>query len=210
MLLRSETLHGIERGTISLAFRRWKRPTVRSGGTLLTGAGQLEIGVVRVVSAADITEAEAVRAGFASKDGLLAELNRREEGDVYRIELRSLKTDPRIALRESGASDEEIVELRRRLERLDMVSASGSWTQRTLLLIRDHSGVRAGDLCLRVEQDRDTFKRNVRKLKALGLTESLEVGYRLSRRGADLLRALGRARSGANADPYRSGANCDP
>ena len=27
------------------------------------------------------------------------------------------------------------------------------------------------------------FKRNVRKLKELGLTESLEVGYRLSPRG---------------------------
>jgi hypothetical protein len=32
-----------------------------------------------------------------------------------------------------------------------------------------------------------SFKRDVRKLKELGLTESLEVGYRLSPRGAALL-----------------------
>ncbi len=31
------------------------------------------------------------------------------------------------------------------------------------------------------------FKTNVRKLKALGLTESLEVGYRLSPRGRAFL-----------------------
>lgn len=201
MLLRSETLNGIERGTISLAFRRWKRPTVRSGGTLLTGAGQLEIGAVMIVSAADITDADAVRAGFPSKDALLAELNRRDEGDVYRIELLSLKPDPRIALREAGATDGEIVELRRLLGRLDMASTSGAWTLRVVSLIRDHPGVRAGDLCLRIDQDRATFKRNVRKLKALGLTESLEVGYRLSRRGADLLHALEGDRSGATGDP---------
>lgn len=34
------------------------------------------------------------------------------------------------------------------------------------------------------------FKANVRKLKELGLTESLEVGYRLSARGRALLDAL--------------------
>jgi hypothetical protein len=35
------------------------------------------------------------------------------------------------------------------------------------------------------------FKRNVRKLKELGLTESLDIGYRLSPRGRALLMQLG-------------------
>ena len=60
---------------------------------------------------------------------------------------------------------------------------SGPWTRRTLELIRDHPGVRAGDLCKKVEMEMPPFKVNVRKLKALGLTESLEIGYRLSARG---------------------------
>ena len=36
-------------------------------------------------------------------------------------------------------------------------------------------------------QERLSFKTRVRRLKALGLTESLEVGYRLSPRGAAFL-----------------------
>jgi hypothetical protein len=47
--------------------------------------------------------------------------------------------------------------------------------------------VRAGDLCAVVGQELPRFKDNVRKLKSMGLTESLEVGYRLSPRGARFL-----------------------
>jgi hypothetical protein len=40
-------------------------------------------------------------------------------------------------------------------------------------------------------QERLAFKTRVRRLKALGLTESLEVGYRLSPRGRAFLAADG-------------------
>ena len=56
-----------------------------------------------------------------------------------------------------------------------------------LEIIDSHPAVRAGDLCGMAGQERLPFKLNVRKLKALGLTESLEVGYRLSPRGVALL-----------------------
>ena len=49
-----------------------------------------------------------------------------------------------------------------------------------LRLIGDRPGVRAGDLADELGRERLAFKADVRKLKALGLTESLEVGYRLS------------------------------
>ncbi len=52
-----------------------------------------------------------------------------------------------------------------------------------LRLIGDRPGVRAGDLAAELGRERLAFKADVRKLKALGLTESLEVGYRLSPRG---------------------------
>jgi hypothetical protein len=74
-----------------------------------------------------------------------------------------------------------------RLRRLDARAAGGPWTFRTLELIRSHPGLRAGDLCRLAGQDRDRFKSNVRKLKSLGLTESLETGYRLSPRGEALV-----------------------
>ncbi len=53
-------------------------------------------------------------------------------------------------------------------------------------------GVVARALASQAGLPRLDFKANVRKLKALGLTESLDVGYRLSPRGAAVLAALGR------------------
>jgi hypothetical protein len=52
MLFKQAFLDGIQAGTITLAFRRWQRPTVKAGGTLLTAVGQLAIDDVRAVDAA--------------------------------------------------------------------------------------------------------------------------------------------------------------
>ena len=190
MLLDRETLSRIAQGQVTLAFRRWRRPTVRAGGTLLTSAGQLEIGSVDVVRIEAITPEEATLAGYPSRDALLAELTRREEGDIYRIALGGLRPDPRVALRETPLDEGQTTDLRRRLNRLDAASPDGPWTLKTLRVIRDHPAVRAADLCRLVGQERDRFKPNVRKLKTLGLTISLEVGYRLSPRGLTCLRDL--------------------
>ena len=59
----------------------------------------------------------------------------------------------------------------------------GPWTYEYLQLIADQPAVRAGDLAESVGRERLDFKRDVRKLKELGLTESLNPGYRLSPRG---------------------------
>jgi hypothetical protein len=50
--------------------------------------------------------------------------------------------------------------------------------------------VRAEDLAASIGREKLPFKRDVRKLKELGLTESLLVGYRLSPRGRALLDQL--------------------
>jgi hypothetical protein len=47
----------------------------------------------------------------------------------------------------------------------------------------------AATLAAALGRERDRFKIDVRKLKALGLTESLEVGYRISPLGRAVLRA---------------------
>src|SRR6187551_837576 len=107
MLFRQKFLDGIRDGTITLAFRRWRRPTVRAGGTLLTAAGQLEITSVRPVRIRAISDADARRAGYRSRAALIEELSRRDEGRVYRIELGALRPDPRIVLRRSPASGQD-------------------------------------------------------------------------------------------------------
>jgi hypothetical protein len=188
MLFRQTFLEGIREGRITLAFRKWKRPSVRSGGTLLTSIGQLHIGEVRRIKLTEITPDDAVRAGYPALAALLAELASRDEGVLHRIEIGPLEADPRLALRASKVSGKaEQEQLIARLDRLDERSTTGAWTRKVLRLIRDRPGVRAGDLCLVMGMEKQPFKINVRKLKAMGLTESLEVGYRLSPRGESVL-----------------------
>ena len=101
--------------------------------------------------------------------------------------------DPRIALRRDAEIDDtEFAATERKLARLDIASRRGPWTRRVLTLIADRPATRAGDLAESFGRERLAFKTDVRKLKALGLTESLDVGYRLSPRGRAVLRRLNR------------------
>ena len=193
MLFKRPVLDGIADGTISLAFRRWARPRVRVGTRLRTAVGVLGIDAVDEIVVADITAKDARRAGFSSRDDLLRALDQRADGSVYRIELHLAGSDPRAELRERDAlTDAELGDVQGRLARLDAASRHGSWTKTVLRLIRDKPAVRAADLAPELGQETLAFKRDVRKLKELGLTESLEVGYRLSPRGRVVLDRLAR------------------
>ena len=88
MLFRREILEGLATGQVTLAFRRWRRPNVCSGGRLRTAIGVLAVGRVETIGLADITERDARRAGFASRKELLTELATYRGGKLYRIELR--------------------------------------------------------------------------------------------------------------------------
>lgn len=191
MLFRQETLTGIAAGAIRLAFRRWRRPSVRAGGTLLTPVGQLSIRAVEPIEDADLNARDARLAGFDSLVELRAELNRQRAGQLYRIRFELTGPDPRVALRErSELSKEEFADLSARLKRLDERSAEGPWTTRVLRLIERHPERSAGELAAESGYAKEWLKLNVRKLKNLGMTESLHPGYRLSPRGAAFVRRL--------------------
>ena len=193
MLFKRDALDGLADGTITVAFRRWARPRVRAGGQLRTAVGVLAVDAVDEMDSADITEDDARRAGFASLPDLLDDLATQREGRVYRIALHVAGPDPRAELRGRDAlTDDELAEVERRLARLDAASRHGAWTLAVLRLIRDRPEVRAGDLAPTQAQEKLGFKRDVRKLKELGLTESLEIGYRLSARGHAVLERLGK------------------
>jgi hypothetical protein len=193
VLFRADTLEGITTGRVTLAVRRWRRPTVRAGGTLTTAVGVLAIDSVDRIDPSELTERDARAAGAASLEELLAAPQLRRDGDLYRIRFHLIGDDPRIALRaQSEVSDEEMAEILDRLARLDRASRHGVWATATLELIAERPGVRAGDLAASVQRETQPFKTDVRKLKALGLTESLEVGYRLSPRGEKVLEWLRR------------------
>jgi hypothetical protein len=185
-----DTLAAIADGRIDLAFRRWDRPRATEGGTQRTPIGVIGFESVQLVSRDAVSEDEARRAGFETRDELLAFLDHRTEGVIYRVQLRIAGPDPRIALRETVPDDDEAAEIMQRLARLDQFSTHGPWTQAVLEAICDQPGRRAGDLAAEMERPRLPFKMDVRKLKELGLTESLEIGYRLSPRGEAILKRL--------------------
>jgi hypothetical protein len=192
VLFERSILEGLAAGTITLAFRRWRRSRVRTGSRLRTPIGVLSVEAQEVVEVASITEADARRAGYPSRAELVAALDGYGDGPVHRIALRYAGPDPRIALRERGTlSDAELRVLRTRLARLDASSRHGRWTLATLRLIDERPGARAADLAASVGRPPPAFKADVRKLKELGLTESLTVGYRLSPRGRAVLLRLG-------------------
>lgn len=186
MLFTSRSHAAIRSGEVTLTVRRWLRPQAKVGGRyrLHTG-GAIEVTEVREVDESALTASTAQRAGFASREALLADLPSKAGAALYLVAFRYIGDlpDPRKVLAAQGTlSEAEREDVTRRLDRMD-AGRSGVWTRATLRLIAQYEGVRAGDLAARLERETLPFKADVRRLKALGLTESLEVGYRLSARG---------------------------
>ncbi|MBK1782775.1 ASCH domain-containing protein [Prauserella cavernicola] len=192
MILTRAVHEGIADGTITVVFRRWAKPNVRQGDTLTTALGVVRIDSVEVVEPSAITDAEAARAGQRSAGAVLASLRGPEGVPVYRIGVSWAGPDPRHALSaEADLTDDQLDDIAARLERLDRRGAHGPWTHAVLRLIEANPARRAGDLAAMLERETQPFKLDVRKLKNLGLTHSLDVGYRLSPRGAAYLALRG-------------------
>lgn len=200
MLFRQDVMRRIAEGEVTLAFRRWRRPTVKAGGTLRTRVGVLAIESVEIVGEEEVTDADARRAGAADREALLAALP--GEGALHRIEFTLAGPDPRVALRErSDLSPGERASIDTRLDRLDAASRHGPWTRTVLGLIAERPETRAPDLAASLGRETAPFKADVRKLKELGLTESLRIGYRLSPRGRAYYGYSGVARKRSRSRP---------
>jgi hypothetical protein len=193
MLFKSATVEGIRKGRITLAFRRWPKARVKAGSEIRTALGVIGIVGVDSVAMNAISETDARKAGYATRAALLADIRRFENGQVYRIQLHFAGNDPRASLREKLPGKDDETEISRRLARLDKASPNGPWTKAVLALIADHPAIRAADLAAKLGWETAYFKIRVRKLKELGLTESLEVGYRLAPRGAAYVKTAPRA-----------------
>lgn len=193
MLFKSATLAALREGRIGLAFRRWPKARVKAGSRIRISAGLVVITSVETIALNAISEADARKAGYESRGVLLADIERFGDGPVYKIGLVFAGADPRAALREKPFTTADGAEITRRLERLDKASKDGPWTRSTLSLIARHPAVRAADLAAEFGWETQYFKIRVRKLKELGLTESLEIGYRISPCGAAYLKTAPRA-----------------
>ncbi len=191
MLFSASAWPGLADGSITVTFRTWAKPQAKVGGRYRVAGMLLEATDVRQVPAGSLTDDDAVDAGEANRAALLARLRHpRPDTAVWRVGLRYVGIDDRIERRAVDTlTDDDIAALRSRLERLDR-GAGGPWTRTTLQLIEKYPGVVSTALARHTGQERPDFKINVRKLKEMGLTESLQVGYQLSPRGQALLRAI--------------------
>jgi hypothetical protein len=200
MLFTAATLDGLVDGSVTATYRRWSTVRPKVGSRFTTRAGMVEITGITAVDTEELADGDAAAAGFADLAALLRWLERSvrgprdtrragEEGTLYRIDLALAGPDPRVALRADDHLDEAALgDLGRRLDRMD-AAAEAPWTRSVLRQIADQPGVVSTVLAEAAGQERLSFKTRVRRLKALGLTESLEVGYRLSPRGRAFLAA---------------------
>ncbi|QQR34771.1 hypothetical protein JI749_10275 [Devosia oryziradicis] len=88
MLLKLELLEAIKAGKVDLVFRRWSRPSVKAGGTLKTKLGVMQIGAIDDMDPAEVTEADARRAGFSDVADFRRWLDTMKPGHLFqRIEV---------------------------------------------------------------------------------------------------------------------------
>jgi hypothetical protein len=189
MLVPIRLKQGVEDGSVTVLLRRWTRRHAIAGHRYRTVVGMLEVDAVDVIAEADITDEDARAAGLPDAAAARADLRGPQDAPVtlVRFHLAS-EPDPRSLLAADDAlSEEDVATIARRLERMDRSSPHGPWTIAVLEAIAAHPEVRAGDLAEAAGRERLDFKRDVRKLKALGLTLSFPVGYRLSPRGEAFL-----------------------
>ncbi|OLP02568.1 hypothetical protein BVU76_09880 [Mycolicibacterium porcinum] len=194
MLLDRRTADGIADGTISLVVRRWDRPRAKPGGTQRTQAGTIRIeSVTERPGDYRVTAAQARAAGYPDATTAQAQLDRRPATHTYLIGVSYLGPDERPELAADDApTDADVAAISARLARWDAVTEP--WTRQYLELIAANEAVRAPDLAARLGLEVPRFKRRVRQLKGLGLTISLDVGYRLAPRGRAYLAASGLSR----------------
>ena len=209
MLLFKKAFHaGLTSGDVTLTFRRWQKPHVKPGGRYRCHPiGVLQVDAFAIVPVAAITANDATRAGFATRDELvayLAELGPLTPAtEVYRVELHHGGDGDRVEIALADQlSAADVDAIRAKLARMDQ---DGKWTAKTLAIIGAHPRMAASQLAKKLKRETLPFKVDVRKLKKLGLTQSFEVGYEVSPRGKAYLAATS---SKTQREPgYRSGAS---
>jgi hypothetical protein len=183
MLFSAEAWPGIADGSITVTFRTWTRPQAKVGGRYRIAGMLIEATAVGLVSVASISAGDARRAGAPDRATLVARLG--DTDPVWRVDFHYIGPDDRIARRnEAALSTDEMDRLRAKLQRLDR---NAPWTDATLRVIAEHPGTVSTELAALLGRERFALKADIRKLKELGLTESLQVGYRLSPRGQAVL-----------------------
>jgi len=181
MLFKKIHLDGIKSGEIRLAFRKWQRCALKAGSLLQTAVGLIKILKIEIVKKDQISDTDALYAGFSDKQQLLKSFPQDSLGQIFKLSICYHSPDPRVALREQTVlSAQQFNTMKKRLKRLDQYSKKGNWTAKVLATIKNHPNLHALGLSELTGFDREWLKLNIRKLKNLGLTISHHIGYEIS------------------------------
>lgn len=201
MILFEKRFHqGILSGATTLTFRAWKTARVKPGHRYRCHPiGVLEVDAVSLVTVAEIGDADARLAGFASRLEILeyiaAKTGGGEQHTMVRVQFHHGGDGDRVELAlETNIDDATVKQIRAALARMDDRPRTGPWTKKTLELIGKHPRTAASKLAAMLGRETKDFKTDVVKLKKLGLTQSFEVGYEVSPRGLAFLSAKKRPR----------------
>lgn len=193
MMFKSQFHPGIVDGSVTMTFRYWKRPQARPGSLQkINPIGHIEILAVVAISPSRVKAADARQSGFPDRKAMLEYLAPFESDDriLYRITFRFAgERRDQLPDQEPADDESELASIDRALDLRDKNSKAGAWTRDTLRLVGNKPGVSSKLLALELGRDQADLKQDMRKLKKLGLTISLETGYRLSPRGESYARA---------------------
>ncbi len=194
MMFKSRFHRGIKDGSITCTFRYWKRPQAVAGNFYkINPIGHIKVTEVKEVSSRSITKKDAVASGFedgkALREYLANFASKDRELYLVRFTYEGLRQD-QLPDQSSVDDPEEFLKLKNKLAVRDKNSKVGPWTHKTLKLVGKNPGMSSEFLAKKLKRDRQELKRDMRKLKQLGLTISLEVGYKLSPRGSSYLEQL--------------------
>lgn len=190
---RREDRGRVAKGEITVTFRLWKSAKVKAGKMYRTGLGTIAIEDVQVMPAGLISKRDVPRTG-CSDIGAIRELAGEHTHTpvgpdtlLYRVQFRFLGN---VAPSSAPAPVTDLDALAARLAKMDRLSSRGLWTLAVLRLIEGGPEVPARILAAEMGWETSDFKAHVRRLKALGLTLSHEVGYEVSELGRRYLASI--------------------
>jgi hypothetical protein len=174
---------------MTATIRAWQAPQVKPGKRYrFDDDHELVIHTVDLTPLDALTEADLAAAGFPTRADFDAALprfaNDRPTGPfhVVRFTLEPRHIPPPVA-------PSDLDKLRARLDKLDRLSPVGPWTHATLSAIAANPRLVSTKLAGQLNRERFSLKTDIRKLKALGLTRSHDVGYEITELGHQLLAA---------------------
>lgn len=182
MQFTQDSHEAVASGRITVTFRLWKRLHAKVGGRYTVGPTIIEVDAIEMIPFHAVTKRDVELAGAPSKDAVRRRAAHAGPIDddtlVYRVEFHVVDAKPSIA--DALTDDEHVAHVMKKLDAMDARSKIGAWTRATLRRIGEREGMVSTELAAQLHRPRMEFKADVRKLKALGLTESLETGYRLT------------------------------